>query len=339
MKFNGLPEDGLIPNDGGQRWTSGKFGSGTHYSAPEFRKAGNHYTGQIIAFQPAEQFTYVCGDVTQAYTGPLSGTDHPDARSKRVRKFLRTLLYLPPDHLIVFDQVESFNKDFKKRWILHSVNEPKVDGNLATIEHTETVLRNKYYAWAWDGDLKHAIHASKDHPFFKQHPDCPWFGNQPQLYTYDGVMFVQALLPSDREITAIGGPGKEFWVNGVNYHMGGHERKGASVLLDLQPHLISGEAGRWRIEVSPTEPAEDDLFLTVIQVGIKSQGPRPTPARAIKPAGLEIDLGSGRKATVTFKKGVGGHIRIERAGATLLEEALAERVLPNLEPAAASRAR
>jgi hypothetical protein len=43
-----------------------------------------------------------------------------------------------------------------------------------------------------------------------------------------------------------------------------------------------------------------------------------------------VDLGDGRKATVTFKPGVGGHIRIE-GGKAPVDADLAEKVLPNVK--------
>jgi hypothetical protein len=199
-----------------------------------------------------------------------------------------------------------------------------------------TVYRNRYEVHHFNSDLKYAIRAAADHPFFKEHPDCKWSGaEQPQLYQYDGAMFVKSLLPSNPEIGLVGGPGKEFWINGRNYGSSVRDRKDWDYSLVDQPYLTTGEMGAWRIEISPKEPAENDVFLNVIQVGLKSQNPKPTEAKLVEArggTGVEGDLGGGKKATVTFKAGIGGHIRIEQVGqsAVLVDQDLAEKVLPNM---------
>lgn len=320
-----------VPKDGGQRLTSGGYGTTAPYSLAEWQKRADEFdTGGIVAFQTTKAFTYVCGDLTKAYTNAKSGTGDTSARTKRVRKMLRSLVYLPPDHLVVFDQAESFNKDFKKRWLLHTINEPKVKGSLATAERAGAAFRFT----AWDKRLKHTITAGKDHPFFRKHPDCKWYaGYQPQLYQYDGVMYVRTLLPENPEIIKVGGPGKECWLDGANHDGAGGSEVGAKKKkVAFRPHTGEGETGRWRLEISPAVAAENDLFLNVIQVGLKSKGSKPTAARLLaadNSTGAEVELGGGRKATIVFKPGVGGHIKIEGGGRAAVDQDLAEKVLPN----------
>ena len=73
---------------------------------------------------------------------------------------------------------------------------------------------------------------------------------------YTGKLTVNTLLPesSDCQIASIGGPGKEAWVNGVNY-------------AAIPKPGGSNEGGGWRIEVSPKTARETDYFLNVLQVG------------------------------------------------------------------------
>jgi len=361
--------DWTFPNDGGQRFVvAGCPGTPAPYSVAEWNKRREEFdTGRIIAFQTTKDFTYVCGDVTKAYTNGLSGTGHLASRSKRVRKCIRSLVFLPPDHVVVFDRVESFNKAFRKRWLLHTINEPKMvprpdlrsppglrkssgasktsevaedlrsQGNpLITVERADLCFRFS----AWDKGLKHAITAEKDHPFYREHPDCRWYGGyQPQLYQYDGVMFVNTLLPKDAEVTVVGGPGRECWFNGRNY-----VRNTRGKPITFRPHTGEGEAGRYRIEISPRAPAENDLFLNVIQVGLKSEGAKPTPVELIEEDGMvgaTISHGGGALTRVLFKEGGGGKIVVQRMHPILgpdgsrtdtgrvREYDLAETVLPN----------
>ncbi len=85
-----------FPNDGGQRRVGGVYGTSTVYSVPEWNhRADDFDTGGVVAFQPGKGFTYVCGDITKAYTNKRSGTGHAPSRTKRVRKILRSMDYLP----------------------------------------------------------------------------------------------------------------------------------------------------------------------------------------------------------------------------------------------------
>jgi heparin/heparan-sulfate lyase len=70
---------------------------------------------------------------------------------------------------------------------------------------------------------------------------------------------LDVLLPADhnRQLTSVGGPGKEYWVFGTNY------------ANDIEPRQLersSLEPGKWRIELSPEAASQEDLFLTVMQV-------------------------------------------------------------------------
>jgi hypothetical protein len=71
---------------------------------------------------------------------------------------------------------------------------------------------------------------------------------------------VRTVLPEAHTTTKIGGPGHEFEVNGVNY----------------PPAIaVPDDAGAWRIEVSPTEDAAEQVFLHVINVAPSSAQEMP----------------------------------------------------------------
>ena len=59
----------------------------------------------------------------------------------------------------------------------------------------------------------------------------------------------------------IGGPGNEFLVAGVHYAVGPNASSGRKA--PLAPGEIPGA---WRVEVSPSEAADEDYFLTVMLV-------------------------------------------------------------------------
>ncbi|MBN1292120.1 MAG: heparinase II/III family protein, partial [Candidatus Latescibacteria bacterium] len=77
-----------------------------------------------------------------------------------------------------------------------------------------------------------------------------------------GKLFARTLLPQQTDIVKIGGPGKQFWVDGHNYAMPkGHATPDSTQLL-----------GQWRIEVSPKKESTQDYFLHFIQAGDQSLG-------------------------------------------------------------------
>jgi hypothetical protein len=90
---------------------------------------------------------------------------------------------------------------------------------------------------------------------------------------YTGKLTVDTLLPTPENtvITPVGGPGREFFVNGVNYP------------ALLRPDCIN-EGGGWRIEVSPKTPSETDHFLHVLQVGDHTPDTAPLPVDKIETA-------------------------------------------------------
>jgi hypothetical protein len=89
---------------------------------------------------------------------------------------------------------------------------------------------------------------------------------------YDGALYVHTLLPEQRVVSVVGGPGYEYFnsFDGVNY-----PTSRPNVAGDAR------ESGNWRIEVAPERPAADDLFLHAIQMADVSTG-APVEARTVK---------------------------------------------------------
>ncbi len=215
-------------NDGGQRLPHGRS------EARDLRvllAAENGYrTGKVLAHGvgPDPQmpdFTLLQGDLTDAY-------------GKKVRQVTRSFVFLNlrnarvPAALVVFDRVVSADPAFRKYWLLHALEEPRIDGTTAVV-------------------------------------DCTERGST-------GRLTLDVLLPGRKaDLSKVGGPGKEFWVFGQNY------------ANDVEPQRLeqsSIEAGAWRIEVSPTTAAVEDLFLNVMQVTDR-RSPARWPVRRLDAVG------------------------------------------------------
>ncbi len=81
-------------------------------------------------------YTYFMGDMTNWYSDKVS-------EFKRSFMFLNFFDETYPGALIVFDKVVSSDANYKKSWLLHSQQEPIVDGNITTIIRNENGYNGK----------------------------------------------------------------------------------------------------------------------------------------------------------------------------------------------------
>ena len=130
-KYGGAFQSNFVANDGGQRLPGNEW-----HQAKDLNDmlTGNFKTGKVLAngFGPNTQtpeYSYLKGDITDAY-------------SSKVKEVKRSFVFLNfkdakiPATLIVFDKVVSSNPEFKKFWLLHSIEQPEINGNKITIKRT-----------------------------------------------------------------------------------------------------------------------------------------------------------------------------------------------------------
>lgn len=115
-------------NDGGQRKVA-------NVRLLEDLLGKNYYHGLVLAHQfgPNPQtpaFSYIKGDLTAAY-------------SSKVKQFQRSFMFLNlndaehPAAMVVFDRVVANDPNFRKYWLLHSMEEPQISGNTTTVVRSE----------------------------------------------------------------------------------------------------------------------------------------------------------------------------------------------------------
>lgn len=207
--YGGTDKTEFADNDGGQRMPGDRWETCRSFAD---LLSDEYTTGQVLAHgiggdYMAPDYSYLSGDITKAY-------------SEKVKEVKRSFVFLNlksekvPAAMVVFDKVVSKNAEFKKHWLLHSIEQPQVSENGIIIKRTK------------DGD--------------------------------SGMLSNTVLLPAKEnlDMQVIGGKGKEFWVNGTNY---------ANAPQAGRPDPRN-ERGEWRVEVSPSAPANEDYFLNVIQV-------------------------------------------------------------------------
>ena len=145
-----------------------------------------------------------------------------------------------------------------------------------------------------------------------------------QLFTASqgqGRLFSKTLLPEKAEIVKIGGPGKQFWVNGHNYAMpAGHAVPDTTQLL-----------GQWRVEVSPSEQGTQTFFLHLIQVGDITLRDMVDSELVKKGNRVGVSFSSGsRHWEILFgtSGNASGHVSISRDGRSIIDRDLTQSVAP-----------
>jgi len=84
-----------------------------------------NYGAEVKAFETNDRYTYIASDATFCY--------HQDKAQEVVRQFL----FVYPDYFVVFDRVISKKPEQKKRWLLHTQYEPKVQGDTFSADHRQ----------------------------------------------------------------------------------------------------------------------------------------------------------------------------------------------------------
>jgi hypothetical protein len=102
-------------------------GGGQH---PASRDFGKEYSGKLVAWSPGPQVDIVVGDATAAYAGKLD-------------RYVRTLAYVKPDLLLIYDQVASSEPRYLE-FLFHHDGAISGDENVTTITRgnaTVTLMR------------------------------------------------------------------------------------------------------------------------------------------------------------------------------------------------------
>ena len=149
-----------------------------------------------------------------------------------------------------------------------------------------------------------------------------------------GRLFCRTLLPTDATVERLGGPGREFLVEGVNYDLNAGPAEAIvkseyTGIKKLEYKEVPELMGRWRLEVKPGAARADDVFLHLLQVGDQT-------VTAMEPAEARLEGGQARltfqahgaQVTVTLPTtgAIGGHIRIVREGQTIADTDLTQAV-------------
>ena len=148
------------------------------------------------------------------------------------------------------------------------------------------------------------------------------------LFHFDekaGRLYCKTFLPKGYSRAKIGGPGKEFWVDGKNYPLGNTR------LEEYRKRNVTNPLwGNWRMELSAGKPTRKVRFLNLLQVGMKERLQTMVPSEYLQEEGLDgvrFTAIDGTDYAVLFNEdGLGGKIRIARDGNAVLERELTNEV-------------
>ncbi len=132
-KYGGEGQTPTAANDGGQRLVGEGWDTCRSF---EDLMSEEYTVGKTLAHgfgpnQKKPEYTLLKGDITKAYRA---------AKAEEVRRsfvFLNMGVIDVPAALIVCDHVVSTNPDFKKTWLLHSIEEPIISGSSFAVCRTK----------------------------------------------------------------------------------------------------------------------------------------------------------------------------------------------------------
>ena len=120
-----------VANDGGTRWPNNGI---DHPPSLSYLRSHGYRMGKVVAVgsgpdRVRPDYSYISGDLTEAYTSKVT-------RVTRSMVTFNNGNATYPATLVVFDRIGSRAPGFKKTWLLHSVQEPKVTGRTFVVTNT-----------------------------------------------------------------------------------------------------------------------------------------------------------------------------------------------------------
>ena len=145
-----------------------------------------------------------------------------------------------------------------------------------------------------------------------------------------GRIFARTLLPEDAVLDKVGGPGKEFLADGVNYSI---DASPSRLIVEnkypigrIQYDDIPELMGRWRMEVRPGTARKEDHFLHLIHAGDGSLRAMSEADVTVTGANVELSFsGTDVDVFVSFaaRGDIGGHVTCVRNGEPVVDKELA----------------
>lgn len=212
----------IIYPDGGQKIQVGKQGHRNWQQFLDQKDADGLNAADVLAFDGdtgLNRYNYVMSDLGKAY-------------GDRVVSMDRQLLYLPgANYLVVKDRIVSA-KPMDKYWLLHFEYTPTIDGKLPEAGISE---------YPGSGIVR------------AERTDTLRMGGREVVNS--GALFIRSMLPENRNITLVGGPGYEYY-----------NRFADKNFPNSSPFDPVIEPGSWRMETGTAIPEKTTSFLHALEI-------------------------------------------------------------------------
>ena len=143
--YGGSGKTEYADNDGGQRMPGDRWESCRSF---DMLLSEEYTVGKILGhgFGPSEkrpEYSYLKGDITKAYSSKVQDVrrsfvflnlETTDGKGKSTKT---ATSHTVPATMIVFDRIVSSNPDFKKYWLLHSIEEPAIESESFVVKRTK----------------------------------------------------------------------------------------------------------------------------------------------------------------------------------------------------------
>lgn len=143
--YGGSDKTEFAANDGGQRMPGDRWESCRSF---DMLLSDDYTVGKILghSFGPSEkrpEYSYLKGDITKAYSSKVQDVrrsfvflnlETTDGKGKSTKT---ATSHTVPATMIVFDRIVSSNPDFKKYWLLHSIEEPAIESESFVVKRTK----------------------------------------------------------------------------------------------------------------------------------------------------------------------------------------------------------
>ncbi len=102
---------------------------------------GNHggqhkQLGSVVkAFETKDDYVYVAGDATACYQHGVFKRDGQPNLPEKCSLVTRQIVFLVPDHFVIFDRVNAADPSYQKDWLLHTAYEPVIQNKTIRADH------------------------------------------------------------------------------------------------------------------------------------------------------------------------------------------------------------
>ena len=107
--------------------------------AVEENHGGQHrQLGSVVkAFETNDDFVYVAGDATACYQHGVVKREGQPELGEKCSLATRQLVFLMPNHFVIFDRVTATDPACRKDWLLHTADEPVIFEKTVRVDHRE----------------------------------------------------------------------------------------------------------------------------------------------------------------------------------------------------------